>query len=548
MGGVIVKLLVLVVISVFICLAGYRRKCETVGSAPIVNPKPAWREIAWFFALVVVCGGLLASLLRQSWFQHDEWVCILWSHLPLLTAVKQSILRYFSWVSRIGEIGTVVVGISPSRWQEWVLTSFFAALAPIATFLLVKKSNATLFSGKGRWFYMTAFALFLLAVYLPRWRNYWCYAASWNYLYPTVCLIYFLSFFRSDAKQRKGFFACLFAFSVGCVSGWGTECGFAVICPLLTCLVLYNLVAKTPWLPFTSYCGYCGFLWGGAAIFCSPALYLRARMVSTTKAIDISSLSASEYYDFLHNLDWDKVFLLRGATNIISLKDIPLLDRIYFLPFTGERFWECCCVVLVFWVLLSMVFLFCCKEKRKFRIFLVSVLGIGVSALAALSYAVQCIPSHMSFLPAGFAAVVACMFLFERFSNQTAMRICGSLALVAACIVFVPAGIQAAQYKDQDIARFETVYQAKQRGETDITLRKPSVTLWWPTLGLIAVDDIKSADKTGDDSFPNSYCAKHFGIHSINQPKADVRKSRYVPIWVFPEEDRKLMDEGASAE
>ncbi len=527
----------LAAICLAICLAGYRKNFiapdATNTNVDYTNKK---KEIIYFVILAIVCYSLLAFLLRQSWIQGDEWYFIKRTTMPFVPALKACLLHYAGWVSRIGEIGAGIVGLAPSRWQEWILTPLFSALAPMAAFSLVRRNGDSLFSEKGRWFYVTAFILFLLAVYLPNWRNYWCHAAAWNYLYPSICLIYFLHFFRNDIKSRANISSCAGVFLIGVISGWGTECTSAIILPFLTCIIIYNLACRKPWLSFHAYCGYCGFLIGTIALFCSPALFIRSIIDNNAKRIDISSLTSNEYNDFIHNLDGEKLDMLTGSSGVVTLKDIPLFDRIFFWPFAGERFLLCCGLVLSVCILFAAIHFFTARKGVRLHSLAYPLIAVTISVLFTLSYTIQCIPTTMSYLPSGFAIVVACMFIFVRFKHS-AIYLCGILVTLIGLTIFLPAGIQAAQYKHLDTRRLTEIELSKSKGIMDITLSRPSITLWYPTLGMIAANDIKPHA----NSFTNSQCAAYYGVRSVKQPEPMILKSSRVPLWIFPQEDKELL-------
>lgn len=518
--------------------AGYRKSARAVMLTKEADTRDRTEEVIYLSALIVICYLSLAFILKQSWLQNDEWVFLEKGNLPLYAAVKAAVWRYLTWVSRVGEIGAGVIGLSASRWQEWAITPLFASLAPIALFSLVRRKDDSLFSERGRLFYLTAFVLFLLSVYLPHWRNYWCFAAAWNYLYPSVCLMYFLSFFRKEIYHHRSTASYIAVVLLGLVAGWGTECTTCVIFPILTAIVIYNLIARKPWLSFHAYLGYCGYMWGTAALFCSPALYLRSRMVSETTGLVINDLSAAEYGDFIRHLDWNAVELLKGASGIISLKSIPLIDRIYFLPFIAERFLSCCFLAMLFGLVFSTCFLLVAPKSSAART-LLSASAIVVLALAmGFSYSIQCIPTPMSFLPAGFALVAACMFIYTRLSHRPTMYVCCALSFLLGLIIFIPAGIQAAQYKDADSQRFCEIAAAKQDGMGHLVLSTPSIELWWPSLGLIAPNDIKDEAT----AYPNSACARCYGLSSVKQSKANVKKTGPLPMWIFPDFDKKMFE------
>lgn len=534
-----IALITLLLVScAYILLAGYRKSDREVMPTKVAGAGSRAKDAIYLAAIIVICYLSLACLLKQSWLQNDEWAFLVNGKLPFLAAVKAAVRCYLVWVSRVGQIGAVVMGLSVSRWQEWVITPIFASLAPLALFSLVRRKDDSLLSWHGRMFYLTAFVLFLLSVYLPRWRNYWCYAAAWNYLYPSVCLMYFLSFFRKDACYRQSTVSYVAVVFLGLVAGWGTECATSVVFPILTAIVIYNLIGKKPWLSFHAYLGYCGYMWGTAALFCSPALYLRSQLEEETIGLTISDLSAAEYSDFIRHLDWPAVQLLSGVSGVVSLKSIPLFDRIYFLPFIAERFLSCCGLALLFWLVFSICFLLVSPKSSATRTLLGSVSIVVLAFAIGFSYSVQCIPTPMSFLPAGFALVAACMFVYTRLSHRPMKCACSVLSLLLGLIIFVPAGIQAALYKDMDCRRMSEINAAKQAGTSNVILSTPAIELWWPSLGLIAPNDIKEHER----AYPNRECARCYGFTSVKQPKANVKKTGSLPIWIFPDIDKKMFE------
>lgn len=195
-----VLLLVSLLILLWGCQKGRNQHHVPVVGEPLVFSKC----LVMLVALMVLCYTSLAVLLSFSWIQGDEWYFLDWGKLSFQERLLSAWKHYLTWVSRLGEFLVILLGFSESRWQSWLITPLFAAVAPLALHALVKRRGDTIISNKGCWFYVGTFFLCLLGVYLPWWRNYWCVAASFNYLYPTVLTLYFLSWFRQTGKVIPG--------------------------------------------------------------------------------------------------------------------------------------------------------------------------------------------------------------------------------------------------------------------------------------------------------------------------------------------------------
>lgn len=462
----------------------------------------------------------LSSLIFCSWIQNDEWHFAA-NGLPSFSErFKSAWWSYLHHVSRVGELMIYLLGFSVYRWQAWVFTPIFASIAPLCLFALVRKNGDSLGNKRGVFFYWCFFFLFLLCVYLPRWRNYWCYAAAANYLYPTVLTMYWLSWFRTDRIYVKsGWMNCLFLFVLGVICGWGTECMSATLVPLVSVWGMYALRKKL--LPLCSYFGYAGFLWGAMALFGSPAHAARAAAERSYLSTDIAQMSSEQLDFFLENLTWDSLLTLKGSTSVILLRDIPVWLHYHFIPFISERFWECCMYGVIVWLLFALCMLSFGGFSRRSHLF-VSICILAVAYLCAISYVVQCIPTPMSFLPPCFIVVIACAYLYCRLPSTRVQKILSSIVTLAGCVVFIPAGIQAATYKHLDFARIRDIREQKALGKQDIVLKSPDVDFWWPSLGLIAPNDLNESP----EKWPNPAAARYFGVSTIRQESSNQSKNR----------------------
>lgn len=504
---------VLFLVSLLILLWEYRKGRNQHHVPRLGEPLVFSKILLILVALMALCYIALAVLLSFSWIQGDEWL-FLYGGSNFQGRLWVAWNHYMRGVSRLGEFLLILLSFSESQWQRWLITPLFAAMAPLALHSLVKRRGDTIISSKGCWFYVGTFFLCLLGVYLPWWRNYWCVAASFNYLYPTVLTLYFLSWFRTDRQGYFGWLRCVCLFGLGVVCGWGTECMTATVLPILTVWVLYNLFSQKSLLPTCSYWGYVGFLWGAMALFGSPALAYRALHESTSNAARIGEMTAEQLQTFLQNLDWGAVNSLVGGGGIIALCEIPLLEHYYFLPFIGARFLECCVAPACLWAVLMLVF--ACSRKGEKRLdLLVGTLFAGVSGLCALSYLVQCIPTRMSFLPACFLLIAGCCYLWLRLPSLRGIKVVSLLLVAAGGYVFIPAGIQAGSLKKYDTMRREEIVRQKAAGEQDVILPPLDLGSTSASLGLVAPNDIKENPK----SYPNDQIARYYGVRSVSQKK-----------------------------
>ena len=507
-----IKFLFLILVSVPLLFIAGRR-------TPVFSRTRQIRtsETGSYWPLIISCMvgfAFLATLLSCSWIQNDEWEAAGIGQHSFLSRFKIAWGIYFHRVPRLGVFLGSMLGLSINRWQAWIYTPLFAAAAPLFLFLLVRKPGERLRSGRGVCFYWSFFFLLLLGVYLQRWRNYWGYTAATNYLYPTVLTLYWLSWFRPDCHDGKsGWFRCVFLFALGIACGFGTECMTATLLPLLSVWILYALKKKK--LPLCSYFGYVGFLWGAMLLFGSPAHSNRAAGEVASCAFDVGGMNAEQLSTFLHTLTWDSVNGLMGATGVITLRDIPIWLHYHFLPFISERFWECCLAGTIAWILLALCTVFRGGASR-WKHLVVSVCILAGGYLCAVSYLVQCIPTRMSFLPPCFIVVVSCAYLYCRIPSGWAQKIFTGIVVLAGCIVFIPAGIQAASYKHLDLARIREIETQKAQGKEDIVLKPIEIHLWWPSLGLIAPNDLKPSS----DVWPNPAAAGYFGVSTIRQERA----------------------------
>jgi len=506
--------LCLSLVSTLFLVWGYRKAGgKNINSSDSKKSFVLSRAHIALFVLIGGCYLFLLLLLSFSWLQLDEWFFLLRGELGIAERLAAASHQYMTWVSRLGEFLLGLLGFSENRWQSWLITPFFAASAPLALFALAKPSGATIFSLRGCYYYVGIFFLCLLGVDLSWWRNYWCPACSFNYLFPTVLTMYYLSWFRTDREDPpRGWFPCIILFCLGGMCGWGTECMTATLLPLLTLWCLYHLLSRKSKLPLCSYWGYVGFIWGALALFGSPALTNRASLESASTVMQVGDMTPEQLQIFFQDLCWRTVGGLAGRSGVITLSGIPIWEHWRFLPFLAERFLQCCKIPLCLWIVLMLIFV-CGRAPDKRRNLVAGIIFAGGSGLCATSYIVQCIPTHVSFLPASFLLIAGCVYLMLRLPSVKLMGVISLLLAVIGGAVFIPSGIQAARLKVYDTMRREEILKRKAAGEQDIVLPSLRLQLTVPSRGLVAPNDISKDSK----SYPNTVIAKYYGVRSISQ-------------------------------
>lgn len=518
------KLPFIIILCWLVIRWGYKKTVCHPACASTAKPKTSTSALWRVLLGIMLIGAFLSigSLASNAWNKGDEWVFMWDGAASWLERLYIAAFRYMAVNSRFGEFLGTVIGFSDNRWEVWVTLAPMAALAPLAFFQLTRKPGMSLWTPAGAAFYAACFCLCLMGVYLPYWRNYSCYAAGINYLCPTVICIYFLSYFRTDQINTRGTLStCLVAFLTGLIAGWATESFSATLLPFLTVWVLYLATYKPTILPWRSYWGYAGFLAGCFALFASPALHLRNAKEITSAGNIAATLSPDEMQHFLQHLTPEAIENLRGASGIVALRDFPLLDHIYFVPYWAEYYWSCCYIVaLTFAALVCLILL--TKGRPVLRTIGTGAGWLVISWLCAASYLVSCIPTRTSFLPAGFLMIAGCAYLFLR------LRWCWLQACVTAILaaiagwIFIPAGIEAATYKKYETARYQRIKELRDAGVRVIDLDVPYPCPPKDPLSLITLHDISDTYWGGS----NPVIANHFNVEKVRQKRSSTDKEK----------------------
>lgn len=131
-------LAIIMVPMLVILFFAYRLKYET----PVVaaaGKKKITRYHVLVWSAVVIFYVALAMLLSTAWVRGDDWMFLNFSEgLGLKEKFTAAMGRYLAWVARGGEFYGTLLGVSFSRWENWLVTPIFAVAAPFAFFALVK--------------------------------------------------------------------------------------------------------------------------------------------------------------------------------------------------------------------------------------------------------------------------------------------------------------------------------------------------------------------------------------------------------------------------
>lgn len=474
------------------------------------EPKNPKRSIKWGIILIATClsiYSLLAFLLSLSWLGGDD---LFFPHnVSLAKHIEHAIGKYCNGVSRLGETIVCLTGVSENRWQQFLLTPIFICLLPFSIFRLVKHQNHTIFSAKGTLFYL--FIISILLIQLPGndWRNFRCYAASANYLWPLVIIALFLSYYRSDQQfsTQKLFFSTTAMFLMGIYVGWSVECISCLILPalLITCIV--KTIRRRCYIP--QFAGFVGALFGVFFIFSSPALSKRVAWASDDSPFNIADMSFREAFDFACSITPQNIDQLAGAAIPAYIGDFPLILRPLFFPELLSTYLPFCAIPLVTCLILLVPACVSASGDKK-RVFTIALSGIGISFLCASTYLVACIPYSMSFLPASFFIIAVAGFLFLR--TSTKINACTSIPAFACLLCFlIPPTLEAYELQPARDAQLRLIHEQIDSGKKDILLPYPLP--FKPKDRLCIIRNGIFSESTTD--YPNHLACTYFKIDSI---------------------------------
>lgn len=485
------------------------------------EPKPRcnkkWACALFAFALLFFTG--LASLLSTAWLKGDDFFSSTLNNIGLQGRFFAAIDVYSHHVSRNGDFIVRLAGLAENRWQQWLITPLVVLLIPYGLQRLVGSGRESMCSMRGMLFFVFVSFLALLSCQVyPQWRNYWCWAACVNYLYPTVACFYFLSFYRQqyeiDCRTSKiGWLKMAGMFCLGFYACSGPECLDIVLLPLLIVYLVAKWMQKK-YIPWGNLMGVLGAVWGFFFVFASPALQ-RRRAGGELLPFDALGLDDTQKWEFVQHLTWDKMLLLTDSSSVINLGSIPLWLHCYFVPWLLERYFQCCMFAFGAFAIL-LIFIVLKKEPGRRKKVCISLLFPLVGLVSALAYLQSCIPTSMSFLPPSFVVLIGAAWLFVRLPYRwfPQLFMC-LLAMAAAVFLLAPPGIEAWNYKKYEAKRAEAIMSQKQQGMMDVVVPPLFPQAPQDKLGLIGGG--KGGLNADPSGYPNHQAACQYGVKTISQ-------------------------------
>lgn len=490
-----------------------------VPSAPLQKTQAKWGVLLALVAFLLTLG--LSMLLSTAWLKGDDFSSLNFHQTPLISRFFRGIGWYSQIVSRNGDFLIRIFSFHESRWPLWTLHPLVVLLIPYGLLRLSGKGNEKLCSKQGVPFFVFSFLLALLSCrVIGGWRNYWCWAAGANYLWPSAAAIYLLSFFRKrfwvDVRSRSFAAAVKLAllFILGLYVLSGSECLTVALFPVLTLWLAYKLV-KRERVAAGCLAAYLGSLWGSFLMFASPALQRKAEWAATLSVLDASTLSHGQMLEFVQNLTDEKIGLI-SCSSYILMNGFPLWARVYFLPYLAERYWESGMFVMGMLALL-LIPLALQKTSGGHKPLRVVLALACLSLYSALAYLAGAIPSHMSFLPPCFILLVACSYAYwhiDTWGGYIRAIACG-LVVAVAMWAFIPAGVEAWRYKRYEQTRFAYINEQKCKGVEDVRIPPLFPVAPKDKLGLIG--GAGGGFSEYPDAFPNDQAAPYFGVKSVSQ-------------------------------
>ena len=483
------------------------------------NKYKPYKEKWWWILVssVVVVYVFLSMLLYTAWLQNDDYV---FSGILSKTTLPADLWaaaahRYSTWVARFGDFFNVLFPLSDSRWQVWVITPALVVSIPFALHRLFRRdSKECMVSSKGILFFWFCCFLFLLSAATPYWAPFFSYTINANYVWPSIGFIWLFSIYNPTNWNKCGYnsFACWGVFFLAFICGWAAECTAVILVPLLVLLG-----ACSEWkgvkLPPICWSGIVGSVWGAFVLFASPAHIARNAKISATRQLNIDRLTPEQISEFVQNLDWEKVSLLKGASGNISLSGIPLHEHIYFIPYLLDEMWKTASVPFCVAGLLLISLLLSSRYIREIRSAGVSVCICIIACLVAFSYLAACIPTKNSFIPCSFMAATAASLLFFA---HTGVNKCSARQLIATlviaivgCMTFIPAGVEAWSYLPCRSAYYAKIREQAAAGKENVIIHCPFSIKPKNRLSLIGV--LKNDPK----AYPNNFAAKYYEVKSI---------------------------------
>lgn len=512
-------------ISIIIILLYKKFNTQNIVQIPAA-PTSSKKHHLWVLIIGLECSFLYclsAYCLSTAWLKGDDYIFFEHCDSTLKEKLVFVAARYINWVSRLGDVIASLLAISENRWQHVLLTPLFIIATPFAAHRLLAPRNESIFSAKGAGFILFFIFLFTINVSLTPWRNFWCYAAAVNYIWPMPVICLFLSFFREDRlTSASGKISIPLLFLLGLYSAWSLECVTLFLLPGIIIWALLKVKQKKH-IPIQCFSGLLGVIWGSFFLLSTPALQRRAAEELAQRAFKADQYDWQQMVDFVLNKTPENLAQLRGSTVAYLFDGIPLPLHAFYIPELMEAFLPCCTAGLVAFGILALGTAMQ-RSKAWKQLLLKSCMGVIFAMVCACAYLASCIPTNMSFLPPAFIILLSGAYLFLHSSGKgygILKVVLTAGIIITSCIKIAPSVMEAAEYKKYEKQRLAEIHRQIEAGRKDIALPPQFEVIPQDKLGLIMSMDIH--DKP--EQYPNFIAAKCYKVDSITQQKASKTKT-----------------------
>lgn len=479
--------------------------------APLPSPPPRKIWLALLVVSVLIAFAGLSMLLYSSWLSGDDFVILGLSSLPLKERIIIAGGSYFHWVPRVGELIANIGGISPTRWQIWIINPLLLLSVPFILWHIARSTQQrSICSSDGIIFFWAILILMMLPESKGWWLDFSVHVASVTYFWPSVASLLLVALIVRAGHPRQpvhpwktiGTYCGMLVLGAYC--GWGNECTTVFLFSGSFAYLLYHSCKKIR-LPLHTFPAFMGIIIGSMLQFLSTAHAYRAIKAESFRAIQPENMPFDKVLDFVQNLTADKVALL-GGDNVV-LTGIPLYLHAYFFPFMAKLFLP---MAIPFMAVLAVLLpMLCYRRNVKWIVFALS--GMLIAWGIAASYLTKCIPTSTSFLPPAFILLATCaLVLYQVKTWQKAVVLL--LLVVAAAITFLPSAHEVLLYKKYEQASYSAVSAQIAAGKQDVVLPRLYATTPENKLGLI---DSRSISSNSPSDIYNSSLAKWLNIRSI---------------------------------
>ncbi len=508
----LIKFLLIVLVCALLAYfyARYNR-VATIPAAPIQQKESNKKARIILLILCIASYTSLAFILSLSWIGGDDFFYPHPYAIPFKAHLDHALWKYCRWVSRFGEIIPGLTGVGEIRWQQFLITPIFIVLLPFALFRLIRRSGDSIASIQGIAFYILTLSLLLIQ---PDgnscWRNFRCYTASTNYLWPLLGICYFLSFYRPDQQfpHKKWRWSVPALFLLGVYVGWSIECISCILAPCCIAVCILKFIKKRCLLP--QFAGCLGIIIGTFMLFGSPAHSRRAAIASMNLPINVADMPFAEAFDLACSISSQNLHILRSGAIQAYFGDFPIILRPLFFPELMSEFLACCAVSLITCAILIIITRLAAPHNPHKHTYSIAAVGIFLSFLSASAYLMSGIPGRVSFLPATFILIATAGFLAFRAPWKATLPLALSL-LVYLLHITIPAATEAYSYLPARAAYHHSIHQKIAAGERTLELPYPFLTQPKDRLNLIK----PGIFGTSFVGYPNGIACSYYRIKNI---------------------------------